>query len=331
MAQESEKYDVFFFEAFAEEQEALMAALNKNVKAGYTWKTIQEWGQETVPAGMISIRTQSIIPPAWADQLTAVLSRSTGYDHIHNFLEQTGATIPCGHLPLYCNRAVAEQAMLMWMSLMRRLPQQMKNFWRFNRDGLTGGECYNKTLLIVGVGNIGSEVAKIGRGLGMTVLGVDIVQRYEDVDYVEIEEGMARADVVVCAMNLTKLNQGYFTYELLKKAQPGVIFINIARGELASTDDILKLVQEGHLGGVGLDVYAQENELAVALRAGVKDDALLNVRAIFKLKEFGNVLFTPHNAFNTREAVQRKSEQSARQIEHFLANGRFIWPVPDRD
>ena len=64
--------------------------------------------------------------------------------------------------------------MLMWMALLRKLPQQIQNFATFYRDGITGSECQGKTLLVVGVGNIGSEVARIGQGLGMNVLGVDI-------------------------------------------------------------------------------------------------------------------------------------------------------------
>jgi Phosphoglycerate dehydrogenase and related dehydrogenases len=75
------------------------------------------------------------------------------------------------------------------MSLLRKLPQQIEQFKSFNRDGLTGGECERKTLLVVGVGNVGYEVVRIGKGLDMEVLGVDVVKKHSSVSYVSIEEG----------------------------------------------------------------------------------------------------------------------------------------------
>ncbi len=125
-------------------------------------------------------------------------------------------------------------------------------------------------------------------------------------------------------MNLTDENRGLFDYALLSQAKPGALFINIARGELSPAADLLRLLEEGILGGVGLDVYENESDLAVALRAGTASG-----NAVLELKERPDVLCTPHNAFNTEEAVVRKSEQSVEQIEHFLKTGRFLWTVPD--
>ena len=318
---------MFFYEAFEEEVQALRRCLPTVVEAGFTWRTIQEQGDGEPPASVISIRTQSIIPVSWATKVSGILSRSTGYDHIEGYRKECGKDVPCGYLPLYCSRAVAEQAMLLWMSLLRKLPRQMHNFSRFQRDGLTGGECEHRMLLVVGVGNIGYEVVKIGQGLRMDVLGVDIVKRHSSVSYVSIGEGLPRADVIVCAMNLTSENAGYFNYKLLKRAKPGVVFVNVARGEMSPSGDLLRLLGENHLGGVGLDVYSREIELAVSLRTGrsSKDE---EVQATLALAKHPNVVLTPHNAFNTREAVDRKAVHSIQQINHFLEHGDFLWPVP---
>lgn len=299
---------VYFYEAFTEEVAALKQYLPGHVAAGFTWKTIQESGDAAPPAPLISIRTQSVIPPDW--QLAGVLSRTTGYDHLMD------CAVPCGYLPLYCNRAVAEQAMLLWMALLRKLPQQLAHFATFNRDGLTGTECAGKNLLVVGVGHVGSEVVKIGCGLGMNVRRVDIIPERADT---RIEEGLPWADIIVCAMNLTRQNVGYFNYGRLKQAKPAALFINIARGELSPTADLARLLDEGHLGGVALDVYENEKELAVALRAG---------RGSFPLAGRPNVICTPHNAFNTAEAVARKAQQSVDSVLTFLQHGHFPWPVP---
>ena len=319
--------DIFFYEVFEEEGQALKRYMPPHIAAGFSCKTIQEHGNITPAAFVISIRTQSIIPTSWAPKLSGILTRSSGYNHIVAYRQKSKKNIPCGYLPSYCSRSVAEQTMLLWMSLLRKLPQQISKFSHFHRDGLTGLECEHKTLLVVGVGNIGYEIVRIGNGLGMEVLGVDIIKKYSSVSYVSIEQGLARANIIVCAMNLTSDNLGYFNYQMLKKAEPGAIFVNIARGEMSPSADLLRLLDENHLAGVALDVYNQESELAVSLRTG-RSSSNKEVQATLALSKRENVILTPHNAFNTREAVDKKAKYSIQQIEHFFEKGNFIWPVP---
>jgi D-lactate dehydrogenase len=326
IALEVDTMDVFFFEAFEEEALAIRHFLPDGLDAGFTWKTIQEYGGDVIPAPVISVRTQSVIPASWSEGLEAILTRSTGYDHIVQYLEQTGTSAKCGYLPLYCHRAVAEQAMMLWMALLRKLPQQMESFHVFHRDGLTGREAAGKTLMVVGVGNIGSEVVKIGQGLDMRVLGVDLEQRNDFVNYLSLETGLPQADIVVCAMNLTPENEGYFNREVLSRAKPGVIFVNVARGELSPMQDLLCLLEAGVLGAVGLDVYNHESELAVSLRTGTPA-AHEEVQAVLALAERDDVILTPHNAFNTQESVERKAQQSVQQLEHYMETKTFLWPV----
>lgn len=319
--------EIFFYEAFEEEEKELRKYLPAGIIAGFTWKTIQESGHTSPPAKVISTRTQSYFPSEWGDKLSGILSRSTGYDHLKEYQEKIKNKIALGYLPLYCHRAVAEHAMTLWMALLRRMPQQQKNFSSFHRDGITGYECENKTLLIVGVGNIGGQVLKIGKALGMQVLCVDLEIKYSGENYIDIVEGLRQADIIVCAMNLTYKNKNYFTYELLKETKKGVIFINISRGEFSSSSVLLKLINENHFCGVGLDVFDDEKELAACLRGG-KETNNPEVLSTLELTKKPNVILTPHNAFNTIESVQRKSEQSVMQIIHFLETGSFKWPVP---
>ncbi|HVN71919.1 MAG TPA: NAD(P)-dependent oxidoreductase [Desulfomonilia bacterium] len=319
--------DVIFYEVFEEEEEALRRYLPEGMDAGFMKETIQESGHGSPPSPLISMRTQSSIPQGWVPDIKAVLTRSTGFDHVVSYLTASGALIKAGYLPLYCSRAVAEQALLLWLGLMRKITSQIAHLPHFNRDGLTGMECAGRTLAVAGVGNIGSEICRIGEALGMEVMGVDIVERHPSIRYVSIEEAIIKADVICCAMNLTGRNKGYFTYDLLKRAKPGAIFVNVARGELAPADDLLKLLDERHLGGVGLDVYENEADLAAALRSGaaMNDPAM---RAVLDLMNRENAILTPHNAFNTRESVERKASMSIFQIENFLKYGEFIWKVP---
>ena len=107
--------DLYCYEAFAEEAERLRHYADASgVRIGLTPLTLQEAGHTTPPAPVISIRTQSILPPAWAPSLSGILSRSTGHDHLlaYRAALPPGAACPAlGYLPRYCVRAVAEQAL----------------------------------------------------------------------------------------------------------------------------------------------------------------------------------------------------------------------------
>lgn len=320
-------HDVYFYEAFQEEAQSLRRLLPAGISAGYTDLTIQESAHAAPPARLISIRTQSILPTAWAPSLDAILSRSTGYDHLTAYAAAIDSQVALGYLPLYCHRAVAEQAMLTWMALLRRLPRQVRQFGQFHRDGITGLECEGRTLVVVGVGYIGGETCRIGRALGMRILGVDRASGNEEVAYADAEVALPQADVVVCAMDLNESNDGYFDTARLRQIKRGAIFVNVSRGELSPSTALLEALQSGHLAGVGLDVYDHESELAVALRTG-QSSADPEVRATLELARRDDVICTPHNAFNTVEAVERKSEHSVQQIAAFRDRGEFLWPAP---
>jgi D-lactate dehydrogenase len=312
--------NVYFYEAFKEEQVFLRKYLPADITAGFTHHTIQESGLAELPAPIISIRTQSRIPDDW--QMSALLTRSTGFDHVSKYTDKTA----CGYLPLYCARAVAEQTLMLMLCLLRKLPKQIKHFETFYRDHLTGHEALDKTMVVYGVGNIGYEVYKIASALGMKTYGVDIVERHNDVRYISKEDGLKNADILVCAMNLTADNLHYFNYDCLSKAKKGVLFINVARGELSPSQDLLALINNNRLAGLALDAYNKESILAESLRANKTSDDQ-EVKATLELRKKDTVILTPHNAFNTHQSVERKAKQSIDQILHFLKKNEFIWKV----
>lgn len=320
------KDTIYFYEAFEEEQDALKKLLPENITAGFTWKTIQEAGHTRPPASIISTRTQSLIPPEWASDVRAFISRSTGYDHLHAYRTLTGSKAAMGHLPLYCNRAVAEQALMLWLMLLRGAKKQIRQFNTFTRDGMTGTELRGKRIAVYGVGNIGYQVLDIARALGMETLGVDLVRKHDDVDYTEPFTAAARADVLVAAMNLTTENRAYFDNAFWAHTKPGAVFVNISRGELAPSTQLLQAMDDGILSGIALDVFDAEKDVAAFLRDGIESDNP-QVKALLALREKENVILTPHNAFNTHESVARKSEQTIQQLKSFLETGQLIWAV----
>jgi D-lactate dehydrogenase len=318
--------DVMFYEVFKEEEAALRKYLPKGIKAGFTSKTIQAFAAKEPPAKLISIRTQSVIPTLWAKKLNGILTRSTGFDHLLAYRRETKTKILCGYLGDYCARAVAEQAMLMTVALLRKLKLQVSHFENFDRDHLTGRESGGRRLLVVGVGNIGTEIVDIARGLRMEVKGVDIKRRLRNFKYVSLSSGIAWAEVIVCALPLTQKTKGLLSYSALKKARPGSVFVNVSRGEVSPSQDLARLLKEGILEGVGLDVFSEESILAESLRRGRKPSGN-QAKAAWSLKGDPRVIFTPHNAFNTEESVERKAQLSAQAVQRFLAKRKFPFPV----
>jgi D-lactate dehydrogenase len=340
---------IAFYEAFAEEECELRKALAENTSPGshgekagseavFTAQTIQESGDVLPPAPIISVRTQSQIPPSWAPMLRGIITRSTGYDHIQAYRRETGIAVPAAYLPEYAARAVAEQGMLLWTALLRRLPEQQRSMANFARDGLTGRELRNRRLTVVGVGRIGGEIVGLGFALGMAVVGVDLDERPEltgayGLKYLPLAEGIARADILATALPLTDLTPGLLGYEALRNLPRGAVLVNVGRGEVTPPADLLRLLEEGILDSVGLDVYDHETGLAAVLRDGADPSTLPasvrdSVGATLRLLAHPRVLCTPHNAFNTAEAVVRKSRRSIENLRHLLANGTFLTPLP---
>lgn len=320
--------DVIFYEVFDEEKTALEKFLPAEIDAVYKKGTVQEEGGDLGGTDLISIRTQSRVPDEARSDLKGILTRSQGFDHISVISQDQEALIACGYLPDYCASAVAEQAIMMLMALWRKLPDQTQQFNTFNRDGLTGRECGGRNLLVVGVGKIGRRIIDIGCALGMNVKGVDIDPKIKNLEYVILEEGVLWAEAVVCALPLTDLTRGRINYGLLSRASPGLILINIARGEIAPLCDMKKLLDEGVLGGLGMDVYPDEDVLGDSFRSGsgLSEDAQL----VKELAADHRTILTPHNAFNTEESLSKKASLAAESIVYFLEHKAFPEAVPSR-
>jgi D-lactate dehydrogenase len=323
--------DVVFFEAFEEEQKLLKKLCPKRINAEFTTKTIQESSLKKAPSGLISVRTQSKIPLSWAKNLEGILTRSTGFEHILDYKKETKTCALLGYLPLYCARAVAEQAFLMIFNLLRRAKQQQESLLSFNRDGLTGRECQDKKVLVIGVGNIGAEIVDMAKGMRMKVEGVDIDRKQPSLEYTDLVSGLAWAEIVVCACSLTDETKNMLSYKTLRRVKKGTIFVNVARGEISPLKDLKRLLDEQILGGLGLDVYENEDVVAHYLRSNQTKPADEKTAIVLELYKRDNVILTPHNAFNTREALERKAQQSMESAASFLVEKKFPFFVPQRE
>ncbi len=334
----SYEYDAAFYEAFEEEAEELEKLLPKGHKYFFTWKSIQESDHIEPIAGIISTRTQSKFPISWIDKINAVITRSTGYDHVSAYFRECGKSVDAAYLPEYAARAVAEQAMILWTSLLRILPLQLESMSTFHRDGLTGREIRGRNLSVLATGRIGRQIVDIAHGLGMNVTGFDIspdeslAAKYPGFKYASLEEALCNADVLVCALPLTDKTNRMLDRKMLGLVKKGAVFVNIARGEISPTEDLLELLEAGILSGIGLDVYDCEKDLASVLRGGaslesIPEERRKTVAATLKLMRDTRAILTPHNAFNTEESVHRKSLETSKNLDAYFRTGRFISPI----
>jgi phosphoglycerate dehydrogenase-like enzyme len=190
-------------------------------------------------------------------------------------------------------RAVAEHALFLMLYLARHAWMRDDPAWQSTTSVQLGG----KTLGIGGLGSIGSELARFGHGLGMSIL---VHTRTPDpervagvpVTFVERDELFGRADLVVLALPLTADTHRMVDRTALGSMKEGSFLINVSRGPVVDTDALVEALREGRLGGAGLDVTDPEP-----------------LPADHDLRRFPNVLLSPHNAGRTfesqAEALQR--------------------------
>jgi D-lactate dehydrogenase len=321
----SDTNSIYFFEVFAEEQAILETMAPRDWRCHYFKNTIQESPVAELTPALLCLRTQSVIPQEWSVHLKAVLSRSKGYDHLVAYQRQTGSNAQFAALPSYCAEAVAEHALTMLLMLSRNMKQQMLQFSSFDRDGLTGSELSSLNVLIVGVGSIGYATYRLCHGLCGHVKGCDIHPTHEDVEYIELDEGLSWADVVIVSASLTESSRGLLNEDRLRNAaSKGMFLVNVARGEITPLADMRLLLDLGIVKGLAMDVFPDENFLGEQFRSGYNQDSCQSLAVVHELSDRPNVVLTPHNAFNTHASVVRKCQETVRAWTYYFNNQSFF-------
>lgn len=234
-----------------------------------------------------------------------VALRCTGFNHVDvAAARETGITVT--RVPVYSPYAVAEHAVALLLTLNRKTHRAFNRVreWNFSINGLVGFDLHGKTAGIVGTGKIGRIVAQILRGFGMKVLVNDPFPNQEwaaqhRVEYVDAITLARSSDVVSLHVPLTPETQHFIRAETLEHMKPGALLINVSRGGLIDTTALLDALKSGRLGGVGLDVYEEEEGVFFEDLSGqmLQDDELA------RLLTFPNVVVTSHQAFLTHEAL----------------------------
>ncbi|RKH61977.1 2-hydroxyacid dehydrogenase [Corallococcus llansteffanensis] len=257
---------------------------------------------------------------ALADGGTRLVAlRSAGFNHVD--LVQAGRLgLTVVRVPEYSPQAVAEHTAALVLALNRKVHRAYARVreWNFSLDGLVGFDMYGKTVALVGLGRIGRAAARIFRGFGCRLLGVDPRLSAEDarelgLEPVELAEALRQADIVSLHVPLTPATRHLIDAAALAKMKPGAMIINTGRGALLDSHALVEALKSGHLGAAGLDVYEEEEGIFFQdLSEQVLQDDVLA-----RLLTFPNVLITAHQAFLTREALHAIARTTLESVQRF--------------
>ena len=204
----------------------------------------------------------------------------------------------------------AEHAIAMMFAAARQIPEasESTHAGKWEKSKFMGVELTGKTLGVIGAGNIGGIVCDRARGLKMKVVAYDPYLGDEkaekmQVEKVELDELLARADFITLHVPLTDQTRNILSRENLAKTKKGVRIVNCARGGLVDEEALAELLQSGHVAGAAFDVFSVEP---------AKENALFNLP---------NVVCTPHLGAATTEAQENVALQVAEQMSNYLLTG----------
>jgi D-lactate dehydrogenase len=296
-------------------------ALNEETAAAY--------GDVEVVSPFVTCRLNAEVL-ARLPKLKLIATRSTGYDHIDlDYCRAHGVAV--SNVPDYGNVTVAEHAFALLLAISRHLVDAVERTRRgnFSQVGLRGFDLHGKTLGVIGTGRIGRRAIAIAKGFGMTALAHDLYPNPDTAQglgfrYAEFDAVLTSADVVTLHLPANPKTIGLLADREFGLMKSGAILINTARGNIVDVPSLVRALASGRLGAAGLDVLPQEpliREEAQIFRSPSSPESydLEALVANHILLRFPNVIVTPHNAYNTDDAVRRIIDTT---LENIISFGR---------
>ncbi len=238
--------------------------------------------------------------------LKVILRGGAGLDTIdHEYAKSKGIAVM--NTPLANSASVAELAIGYMLMMARSLYQATASMKadKWDKKSFNGDEIGGKTLGLIGVGNIGKEVAKRASVMGMTVLAYDpYVKEIDGIKLVTLDELLAQADYISLHLPKTKESSNMIGAEQFAKMKNGVRIVNCARGGIVSEDALYEALTSGKVAGAALDVFNEEPPTD------------------WKLMKLDNVIASPHIGAATKEAQGRVGAEVAEKLIAFAKNGK---------
>jgi D-lactate dehydrogenase len=260
-------------------------------------------------------------------RLRLIITRSTGYDHIDVKYATEKGIVVC-NVPDYASITVAEYTIALMLALSRRLKETVQRTSKgiFSREGLSGFDLSGKTLGVIETGRIGRYVIKLAHAFDMRIFAYDFVEdeslvKNYHVEYVELERLLKESDIITIHVPYTPQTHHLINASNINLLKPTAMLINTARGPVVETKALVKALKEGKLlGGVALDVFEGEEALIedAYLDRSFSSDMLQNSLLVSYLARQERVIVTPHNAYNTRDALFRMLSTMVENLRAFL-------------
>jgi D-3-phosphoglycerate dehydrogenase len=246
------------------------------------------------------------------ERLRFVSFLGIGYNSCIDVPEATRRGVAVAYTPDYGATSVAEHALAMMLALTRHIGPAFVSVreGRWEPGKFLGMELRGKTLGIVGLGPIGTEMARLGAGLGMRLLGwtrrPSPERARHGLTLATLEELFAAADVVSLHLAYTPESHGLISRALLERMKPGAWFVNTARAKLVDNEALVELLRSGRLRGAALDVHESEPP-----------------PADYVFRALPSVLVTPHIGYNTPEAASNMLRIAIATVEAFARGERL--------
>jgi D-lactate dehydrogenase len=260
-------------------------------------------------------------------EVKMIATMSTGFDHI-DLKACKARNITVCNVPFYGDNTVAEYAFCLILSLARKLKPTLERVEKgvFSRTGLIGTDIKGKTLGLIGTGRIGSYMARLGFAFGMKVIAYDVrpdnrLKEEYGTEFMSLDELLEKADVVSLHVPYLKSTHHLINEERLRLLKPTAILINTSRGKLVDTNAVASALRENRLGGVALDAFEGENvwiEEEFLKHDDLPAVTLREAMESFSIMRSERAILTPHNAFNTIEALERILTTSVENIKAFF-------------
>lgn len=259
--------------------------------------------------------------------LKLIATRSTGFDHVDLAYCRDRGIAVC-NVPNYGDVTVAEHVFALLLAISRHLVQAVERTRRgeFTQANLRGFDLRGRCLGVIGVGRIGRRVIEIARGFGMEVVAFDARPDHAAAaelgyQYAELGEVVRVADVITLHVPANSSTNSLISDAEFAAMKSGAVLINTARGSVVDVAALIRALKDGKLYAAGLDVLPQErllrDEAEMFRTDGHQEEELRSLLASNVLLQFPNVIVTPHNAYNTVDAVHRIIETTIENIEAF--------------
>lgn len=252
-----------------------------------------------------------------------VVLRCAGYNNVD--IKNLPDKLRVVRVPGYSPYAVAEHAVALLLSVDRKIYKayQRTKKYNFTLNGLLGFDIHGKTVGVIGTGKIGRAFINIMKGFGTNILAYDIYkdEKYEKesgIKYVELDELYEKSDIISLHCPLTADNNNMINKEAMAKMKDGVVIINTSRGKLINSNDLVEELGKGKIGGLGLDVFDEEEEFFL----NDMSNSYYRNTELSLLLSMPNVVITSHQAFFTKEALSQIGKISMENIYNFFKTGK---------